>query len=125
MRKLRLPTMRIGQLSSMSEPPSWSMTAATREGRGSGEGGDRGAPAQGPPLMAGSTAADTFEEAAEPDHPLNLLHPRRSEAAALIDLANRIRRLAPSRTDPESYFIEKSEIEHALRRLARSGPGGS
>jgi hypothetical protein len=69
--------------------------------------------------MAGSTAADTFEESAETDHPLN---PRRSEAAALIDLANRIRRLAPSRTDPESFHLEKSEIEHALRRLAAEGP---
>jgi hypothetical protein len=66
--------------------------------------------------MAGSAAADSFEREAETDHPLP---PRQSEATALIDLANRIRRLAPSRTDPESFHLEKSEIEHALRRLAR------
>lgn len=37
----------------------------------------------------------------------------------LVDLAHRVRRLAPSHRDPESYHVEKSEIEHALRSLAR------
>lgn len=35
------------------------------------------------------------------------------------DLANRIRRLCPDHRDPERFHIEKSEIEHQLRRLAK------
>ncbi len=38
---------------------------------------------------------------------------------ALAELADRIRRLVPSRSDPERFHVEKSEIEHELRRLAR------
>lgn len=37
----------------------------------------------------------------------------------LSDLAQRVRRLAPSHRDPESYHAEKSEIEHQLRLLAK------
>lgn len=37
----------------------------------------------------------------------------------LSELAHRVRRLSPSHRDPESYHVEKSEIEHELRRLAR------
>lgn len=42
-----------------------------------------------------------------------------SEGTALVDLAERIRRLVPSHRDPERFHVEKSEIEHQLRRLAR------
>jgi hypothetical protein len=37
----------------------------------------------------------------------------------LETLADRLRRLRPSGRDPEKYFIEKSEIERELRRLAQ------
>jgi hypothetical protein len=39
----------------------------------------------------------------------------------LMQLARRLDRLAPSATRPEDYFAEKSEIAHALRRMARRG----
>lgn len=39
-------------------------------------------------------------------------------AGALLDLADRLRRLAPSARDPERFHVEKSEIEGELRRLA-------
>jgi hypothetical protein len=38
----------------------------------------------------------------------------------LTALAHRVERLTVSRTNPESFFVEKSEIAHALRRLART-----
>ncbi|WP_198365121.1 hypothetical protein [Roseomonas sp. KE0001] len=38
------------------------------------------------------------------------------------DLARRLSRLCPSHRDPEAFHIEKAELVHALRRLARS-PG--
>lgn len=38
--------------------------------------------------------------------------------AALFDLADRLRRLAPSVRDPERFHVEKSEIEVRLRDLA-------
>jgi hypothetical protein len=41
----------------------------------------------------------------------------------LDHLAHRVRRLAPSHRNPESYHFEKSEIEHALRCLARQAKG--
>jgi hypothetical protein len=37
----------------------------------------------------------------------------------LRDLANRVERLAPSRTNPELFHLNKNEVVHALRRLAR------
>lgn len=37
----------------------------------------------------------------------------------LEEIAERIRRLVPSHRDPERFHVEKSEIEHQLRRLAR------
>ncbi len=40
------------------------------------------------------------------------------------DLADRVGRLCPDRRDPERFHIEKSEIEHELRELARVLPGG-
>jgi hypothetical protein len=40
-------------------------------------------------------------------------------ADALRDLARRLSRLAPSSRDPETFHVEKNEIEVALRRLAR------
>jgi hypothetical protein len=36
----------------------------------------------------------------------------------MYDLADRLRRLAPSPSDPERFHVEKSEIEHELRHLA-------
>ena len=39
-------------------------------------------------------------------------------AGALLDLADRLRRLSPSTRDPERFHVEKSEIEGELRRLA-------
>lgn len=39
---------------------------------------------------------------------------------ALLALADRLRRLSPSRHDPERFHIEKSAIEGELRRLALS-----
>lgn len=38
---------------------------------------------------------------------------------ALSDLAARVARLSPSHRDPERFHEEKSEIEHALRLIAR------
>ncbi|PTV93506.1 hypothetical protein C8J27_11519 [Rhodobacter aestuarii] len=41
------------------------------------------------------------------------------------DLADRVRRLCPDHRNPERFHIEKSEIEHELRRLASvAGPSG-
>lgn len=37
-------------------------------------------------------------------------------------IADRIRRLCPDHRDPERFHIEKSEIEHELRELARVLP---
>lgn len=42
-------------------------------------------------------------------------HPDTLEA-----LAERVRRLSPSRRDPEQFHIEKSELAAELRRLARA-----
>ncbi len=42
-----------------------------------------------------------------------------SEGTALVEIAERVRRLVPSHRDPERFHVEKSEIEHELRRLAR------
>jgi len=42
-----------------------------------------------------------------------------TEAAQLYDLARAVRRLAPSRFDPEAFHIEKDAIERKLKRLAR------
>jgi hypothetical protein len=44
----------------------------------------------------------------------------RSECPDLDALADRVRRLAPSRRDPEQFHVEKSEIEAAIRELARA-----
>ena len=40
-------------------------------------------------------------------------------ADRLADLAIRVRRLTVSHRDPERFHVDKSEIEHELRRLAR------
>jgi hypothetical protein len=37
----------------------------------------------------------------------------------LRDLANRVERLAPSRNNPELFHLNKNEVVHALRKLAR------
>lgn len=39
-------------------------------------------------------------------------------AARLRAIADELRRLSPSRTDPHAYFEQKSELEHELRTLA-------
>lgn len=45
---------------------------------------------------------------------------RRPTVAPELDaLADRLGRLRPSHRDPEAFHVEKSEIEHELRRLAR------
>ena len=41
------------------------------------------------------------------------------EGTVLLALADRVRRLAPSHRNPETFHIEKSEIEHSIRTLAR------
>jgi hypothetical protein len=46
-------------------------------------------------------------------------HQCRPAIAAQLDaLAHRVSRLKPDRHDPEKYFVERSEIEFALRQLA-------
>lgn len=40
------------------------------------------------------------------------------------ELADRLRRLRPDHRNPERFHMEKSEIEHELRRLASAGPSG-
>lgn len=40
-------------------------------------------------------------------------------ATRVLDLANRIGRLRPDWRNPETYFHNRSEIEHELKRLAR------
>lgn len=47
---------------------------------------------------------------------------RRSEQ--LEALAHRVDRLRPSHRDPERFHVEKSEVAHALRRLAAEELGG-
>jgi hypothetical protein len=39
----------------------------------------------------------------------------------LVQLADRVARLVPSHRAPEAFFVERSEIEHELRRLAWHG----
>lgn len=56
--------------------------------------------------MATRTAALTARLVADPP------------AGALLALADRLRRLSPSRHDPERFHAEKSAIEGELRRLA-------
>jgi hypothetical protein len=40
-------------------------------------------------------------------------------ASRVLDLAHRIGRLRPDWRNPETYFHNRSEIEHDLKRLAR------
>ena len=40
------------------------------------------------------------------------------------ELADRLRHLRPDHRNPERFHMEKSEIEHELRRLAAAGPSG-
>ncbi len=42
-----------------------------------------------------------------------------TEAQTLHQLAYAVRRLSPSHREPERFHLDKSEIERALRRLAR------
>jgi hypothetical protein len=45
----------------------------------------------------------------------------RALAAILVDIANRLERLAPSHKGPEAFHIERSELVAALRRIAGEG----
>jgi hypothetical protein len=45
-------------------------------------------------------------------------HPSREDRHELLILASRVARLTISRRDPESFFIERSEIANELRRIA-------
>ena len=45
--------------------------------------------------------------------------PSRQGAAALTDLAHRVRRLTIDRRDPEKFHSDKSELAHDLLALAR------
>lgn len=47
-----------------------------------------------------------------------LRHP--GEVSPLEDLAERVSRLSPDRRDPEQFHMEKAEVAHELRRLARA-----
>lgn len=49
----------------------------------------------------------------------SLLPASEATPAALVGLADRLRRLAPSHRHPERFHEDKSEIERELRRLAR------
>lgn len=40
----------------------------------------------------------------------------------LSELARRVEKLRPSHRDPENFFIERDEIAHAIRQIARNGP---
>ena len=46
-----------------------------------------------------------------------------SEAAAILELAQRVRRLSPHHRDPERFHLEKDEIVRDLRTLARRFEG--
>lgn len=43
---------------------------------------------------------------------------RKNTWQKICDLADRLRRLCPDHRDPERFHVEKSEIEHELRKLA-------
>lgn len=68
-------------------------------------GGGRGAGGADPSVRGERRLLPTSEAARAP--------------AALILLAERVRRLSPSHRDPERFHEDKSEIERELRRLAR------
>jgi hypothetical protein len=40
----------------------------------------------------------------------------------LADIASRVARLTVDRRDPEKFFVDRSELAAALRRLARTLP---
>ncbi len=44
-----------------------------------------------------------------------------SEVEALLDLVDKINRLAPSHRNPHEFHEQKSEIAAELRRLAKAG----
>jgi len=54
--------------------------------------------------------------------PVMAFHPSREDRHELLILASRVARLTISRRDPESFFIERSEIANELRRIARTAP---
>ena len=45
---------------------------------------------------------------------------RHSEADQLLALASAVGRLSPSHRDPERFYMDRSEIVGALRRLAQA-----
>ena len=53
--------------------------------------------------------------------PVMPFYPDRESRCELAALARRVRNLIPSRTNPESYFIEKDAIFRELQRIAKIG----
>ena len=45
------------------------------------------------------------------------------DARKLIDLAERVSRLVPSHRDPERFWMDKSQLAHELRQIARAMGG--
>lgn len=43
----------------------------------------------------------------------------RDLASELMSLRDRVRRLRPLNHDPEAYFVERDDIQHALGKLAK------
>lgn len=58
-------------------------------------------------------------EKGQGDSPFRGLSPVPPDSGELFELARRVRRLTPSSRDPEWFHLEKSEIEAALRSIAR------
>lgn len=69
----------------------------------------------------GTGGGGVGEEGAAPAHRKNAaLCVTASLRHSLEDLAQRVVRLSPDRRDPEQFHMEKAELAHALRRLARA-----
>ena len=50
----------------------------------------------------------------------DITSPHFHHSGALEELAERVSRLSPDRRNPEQFHVEKSELAHELRRLARA-----
>lgn len=49
----------------------------------------------------------------------------RTDAELADELADRVNRLRPARSDPEAFHVEKDEIARSLRRMARRLEGNN
>jgi hypothetical protein len=85
-----------------SEKPRLPQTAATDAAQG----------------VCGSAAVAAVPYRGTP-HLLPQETPPKDATGALLELAHRVDRLCPSHRDPERFHEDKSDIAHALRRLAR------